>query len=240
MRRKILNFSILAFLLCSFSVSIAATSYVGSSSSGLKGRRKVYLINAEQIINPALGTNIYCTENRSVTSANVNDITGVTNPDVARKVKVTLGGTAASIPANATTNITPYIYENRDSAAVSTSYWIIGTDINGNAIGESLGFSENTTGSVTSTYAYKTITEIHLPAMDGDGVTVDVGVTDALGISGQIDSPEQIVHTFVNGTYESTRATVTTSNVVAGCTIDPNTALDDAKHVDVVYFTDFY
>ena len=145
---SLLSIVILAFFACS---AMAVPSSVGSASSGKSGSRVVYLVELQNIVTPALGTGTYVTGNLAVTSANVNDFTGLTSPDVARVVTVKLGGTSASIAANGTTNVTLAL-ENRNHPAVADSYWILGTDINGNWIVESLGFEENTAATKTTAF----------------------------------------------------------------------------------------
>ena len=84
-------------------------------------------------------------------------------PDVARNVTLTVGGTAADIKA--------------------VQGVVVGTDMAGDALTETLPvFTENTTGVVVGAKAFATVTSVTIPGMDGEGVTVSVGIGDIAGI----------------------------------------------------------
>ena len=80
-----------------------------------------------------------------------------------RNVTCTPGGTSANIKA---VKVTVY-----------------GTDINGDPQVEELpAFTADTATAVTGSKAFKTIEKISVPAMDGAGVTVDLGFGNLYGI----------------------------------------------------------
>lgn len=80
-----------------------------------------------------------------------------------RNVTATPGGTSANIAAVAVT--------------------VYGTDINGDPQVETLpAFTEDSTSAVTGSKAFKTIDHISVPAMDGAGVTVDLGWGNLYGL----------------------------------------------------------
>jgi hypothetical protein len=81
--------------------------------------------------------------------------TGITDPDYARTITATAGGTAGDIGAIQVT--------------------VTGTNLNDEVITEALpAFTVDTTGSVTGAKAFKTVTEVVIPAHDGTGATTEV------------------------------------------------------------------
>lgn len=144
-----------------------------------------------------------------------NATTFLAQPDFARKISVTPGGTTASVPAG--------------------DVVITGTNIRGEAITDTLTFAANDTAAQISVKAFKTVSNILFPVQDGAGATYDVGVTDALGLDRCMSGNEVILVT-LDGTYETTRPTVTAdADEVEKNTVDPNTALDASKDVIVAY-----
>jgi len=87
----------------------------------------------------------------------------VNQPDVARVLTATAGGTSGDI------------------AAVSVV--VAGEDINGAPISETLpAFTVNTPGTVTGVKAFRKVTSVTIPAHDGVAATTAVGTGDALGL----------------------------------------------------------
>lgn len=147
------------------------------------------------------------------------EITTVTSflaqPDFARKITITPGGTTNDVPAGDVT--------------------ITGTNIRGEVISEALTFAANATGAQTSLKAFKTITSIVFPIQDGAAATYDVGVNDALGLD-RCMSEAAVVDAYIDGTRETTAATVTYhATDVSKNTVDPNTALDASKDLVVAF-----
>lgn len=140
--------------------------------------------------------------------------TNITNPYVPRNITATAGGTAGDIKAVQVT--------------------ITGTNYADEVITEDLPvFTENTAGIVTGSKAFKTVTQISVPAMDGTGATVTIGWGDKLGLPCKLTHNTVIPGlTFLGNTRESTEPTVTTDiDEVEKNTIDLNSSLD-GKVVD--------
>jgi hypothetical protein len=141
--------------------------------------------------------------------------TNITNPAVPRNVTATAGGTAADIGAIKVT--------------------ITGTNYADEEISEELPvFTVNTAGTVTGSKAFKTITQISVPAHDGTGATTAIGFGDKLGLPFKLSHNTVIPGmTFLDNTVESTDPTVAVdADAVQGNTIDLNSALDGSV-VDV-------
>jgi hypothetical protein len=88
---------------------------------------------------------------------------GITNPPATRNLTATVGGTAGDIAAG--------------------SVIAIGTNIRDEVIQETLpAFTLDTAGTVVGNLAFKTVTSLSLPDMDGNGATVAVGFGNKLGL----------------------------------------------------------
>ena len=133
--------------------------------------------------------------------------TGITNPSVPRNITATAGGTAGDIKA--------------------IQVIIEGTNYADEVITETLpAFTVDTAGTVTGNKAFKTVTNITIPAHDGTGATTAIGFGEKLGL------PYKLVHNtvlaaYLNNVKEATAPTVTTSaTALESNTIDLDSALD--------------
>lgn len=139
--------------------------------------------------------------------------TAITNPDYARVVTATSGGTAGDIGALQVT--------------------VHGTNMNDEVISEVLPtFTANSATTVTGSKAFKTVTSYEVPAHDGTGATTSIGVGDALGIPYKLDH-NTVLAAYLDNALEGTAPTVATSaTALESNTVDLNSALDGSK-VDV-------
>jgi hypothetical protein len=127
-------------------------------------------------------------------------------PDFARKIRVTPGGTTADVPTGDVT--------------------IVGTNIRDEALTDTVTFAANDTGAQDTTKAFKTVTSVTFPIQDGASATYGIGVSDALGLD-RCMSEAAVIDVYANGVRETTAATVTyDSSDVSKNTVDPNTALN--------------
>lgn len=126
--------------------------------------------------------------------------TSITQPDVARNVTATAGGTSTDIKA--------------------IQVVVTGTNEAGDTITETLpAFTVDTAGTVTGSKAFKTITSITIPAHDGTGATTAIGYGSKLGIGDKL-AVNSVIAAFLNGTKESTAPTV----AVSSSALESNTA----------------
>jgi len=122
------------------------------------------------------------------TGVDVVVTTAITNPDVPRNITATAGGTAGDVKAIAVT--------------------ITGTNVDGEEITEELpAFTVNTTGLVTGSKAFKTVTSIAIPAHDGNGATTAIGTGSKLGI-GELLTRNTVINAYLAGVKEGTAPTV--------------------------------
>lgn len=156
---------------------------------------------------PALGTTTAVKTAVTDNGAQQVITTGITNPDVPRCITATAGGTSDDVKA--------------------IQVVIAGTNINGEAITETLpAFTVNTTGTVTGSKAFKTVTSITIPAHDGTGATTAIGVGAKLGLPAAL-TRDTVLNAYLGGARESTRPTVTVDNdEVEKNVVTLNSALD--------------
>lgn len=146
------------------------------------------------------------------TGVQVDVTTGIIQPDVPRGITATAGGTAADIKAIAVI--------------------ITGTNIEDKVISETLPvFTVDTPGTVTGVKAFKTVTNIRIPAHDGTGATTAIGFSDILGLD-QCRPRKSIVRSYLNDVLEGTAATeVADSDEIEKNTADLNSALNSVQVV---------
>lgn len=151
----------------------------------------------------------------ATSSSTTTTITPTSQPDFARLVSVTPGGTTADVKAG--------------------SYVLTGTNIRGEALTDTLTFADNDTLKQVSVKAFKTVTSLLVPIQDGAGATFSIGVEDAMGLD-RCMSEASVVDAYIDGVRETTAATVTFSSTdVSRNTVDPNTALNAARDLTVLF-----
>jgi len=136
--------------------------------------------------------------------------TGLNQPDTPRNITATAGGTAADIKA--------------------IQVVVDGTNAEGVAIQETLpAFTVDTPGTVAGTKAFKTVTQVTIPAHDDTGATTAIGFGDVLGIG------ERLARNTVNRAYLAEAVEATAPTVVVHATdletntFDLNTALNETQ-----------
>lgn len=144
-------------------------------------------------------------------SATTESTTFLAQPDVARNITVTPGGTTTDVPSGDVT--------------------ITGTDINGEALSEAVTFAANASTVQATTKAFMTVSSVLFPIQDGASATYTVGVGDKLGLPDKLPY-NSVIAVHFGGVREATAATVTSSaTVLASNTIDLNSASDGSAIV---------
>lgn len=140
--------------------------------------------------------------------------TFTTQPDFARNVVITPGGTTADVPAGDIT--------------------VNGTSLRGDTISETFTLTANQTAASTGSKAFKTLTSVVFPIQDGAAATYDIGSGVKLGLDRKL-SEASVVDAYVDTVREATAATVAVSaSVIEGNTVTTNTA-PNASRDFVVY-----
>lgn len=133
--------------------------------------------------------------------------TGITNPPCPRNITATAGGTAGDIKA--------------------IQVVVAGTNFLDEAIEETLpAFTVNTAGIVQGNLAFKTVTQITIPAHDGTGATTAIGFGDKLGLPYALENNTVLLAT-LDGVRETTAPTVVVdADDIEANTVDLNSALN--------------
>lgn len=167
------------------------------------GRSRVL---SHKLGSPALG--VVTAVHAAVTSTGSPSVvtTALTNPAVPRNVTATAGGTSTDIKA--------------------VSVVVVGTNVHGDVITETLPpFTVDTAGTVVGSKAFKTVTQVTIPAHDGTGATTSIGTGAKLGLGRRLVR-DTIVAAFLAGVREATRPTVAVSTAaIESNTVQLNSAL---------------
>lgn len=188
----------------------AKTAVSGVLASRVGGPVKVHWSAAQAAVASTTAVHAAVTDNgspRVVTTA-------ITNPPAPRSITATAGGTAADVKA--------------------IQVIITGTNYLDEVITETLpAFTVNATGTVEGNKAFKTVTQIDIPAHDGTGATTAIGFGDKLGLPYLLDTTNTVLLSALAGVRESTAATVVADdNEIEKNTVDLNSALNGTA-VDV-------
>ena len=147
-----------------------------------------------------------------LTTAVQSVTTSITNPDFPRLLSVTGGD------GNVTGNVV-----------------IVGTDIRGNAITDTIAL--NGASTVDGVSAFKTVTSISLPVYaSADTETVSVGISDKLGLE-MIPKLAVAISAHHDATLEATLPTITVGATVDLCVADFNSACGADHDQSVVFYT---
>ncbi|GAF71344.1 unnamed protein product [marine sediment metagenome] len=142
---------------------------------------------------------------------------------------VTTGFTDPPSPRNITATSDDVTGDGLDIKAVQVV--VTGTNINDEVITETLPiFTVNAETTVEGDKAFKTVTQVVIPAMDSPyDVTVSIGFGDILGIPYERDEIP-CVDTFLNSVLESTAATIVAHITnIENNTIDLHSSLNGSK-----------
>lgn len=189
-------------------------------------RRDMKLASQVMIEKQVLTTPILASTTRvkGATASSASVVTNITTfadqPDVARNITVTTGGTTADCAAG---NIT-----------------VTGTNILGAVISEAIAITANQAGTSSGAKAFASVTSVSIPVQDGAGCTYAVGVGDVLGLKRCMDKAGHVVMAVFNGAYEGTRPTcLADADEVEKNTCDINGTLDGAKDVELYFIQNF-
>lgn len=132
-------------------------------------------------------------------------------------------------------NITATVAATTEGNIKAVKVKVYGTNILGEEIDEELpAFTVDTAGSVVGSKAFATVTKVTVPAMDGTGVTVDIGWGDKLGLPVLLDH-NAVLYAVKNHVRETTAPTVGYSSTdIESNTIDLYNDLD-GKEVEVYF-----
>ena len=169
-------------------------------------------IGSRSLGSPAVGATTAVHAAVTDTAVPVTVTTDITNPDVARNITATAGGTAEDVKAVAVV--------------------VTGTNIMGATIIETLpAFTVNTTGTVIGNKAFATVTSVTIPAHDGTGATTAIGTGAKLGLPVML-TRNTVMASYLANVLEGTPATVTTdADEVEKNTVSLSSTLNDSEVV---------
>lgn len=141
---------------------------------------------------------------------------------------ITLAAAAANITTAITNPVTPRVLTVKgNQAGVAGNVVITGTNINDEAITETIVAAD--AGTIAGLKAFKTVTNINVPALVGAGDTIAIGTGPALGIPYKMAYATDVLKCYFAGAAETLAAqTVSTSDVSLN-TVTTTTALDGVK-----------
>jgi hypothetical protein len=144
----------------------------------------------------------------------------IAQPDVARNIVVTPGGTTADVKAG--------------------DVVVTGRDEKGNSISEAFTFADNASAAVTGNKAFKTVTSILFPAEDSPyGATWKVGTGDKLGLRNCLAGDGYVIKGLVDGSVLTGITVAANSSVASLNTFIPNPASNGSRVFDVMYIQNF-
>lgn len=207
-----------AFFMTLFTMS--AQAYVVPTFRDIKPSSQ-QMIEKQSIASPLLGTATRLKSAQATTSGASTTISSFSaQPDVARNIVVTTGGTTADCKL--------------------ATVVVNGTNFYGTAISENFAISDNQAGATTGAKAFKTVTSVVIPAQDGNGCTYSVGTGTKLGLKSCMASADHFLHAGIGGVKEATAPTVVASaSAVESNTAALSTALDGSASVNLFYMQNF-
>lgn len=148
---------------------------------------------------PAASSNLYIKSgfagNTTTTAVTLSSF--IAQPDMARNLVVTPGGTTADVAACTIT--------------------VSGTDYKSRSISEDFTFTANQATSVVGLKAFKSVSSVLFPANCEDSpytASWSIGIGEKIGLRQCMADAGDWIYSSINGTYESTRATVTANTSV--------------------------
>mgnify|MGYP000451110799 CR=1 FL=1 len=145
---------------------------------------------------------------------------------------ITLTTSSQTITTNITNPDVPRVLSITGNQAGETGNVVIsGTDAAGNAISDTIAL--NGTATVEGVKAFKTVSQIVVPAKTNDGDTVAVGWTKKLGLPHKVYNASCLLVKLFNGSADS--GTLTVNAELCKNIYDLNGIPDGSKVVDLFY-----
>jgi hypothetical protein len=206
--------AILALLLALGPYAFAGYKYSDEPVRPARGSQQV-IPELQVIATPAAAstTQVLSSHAGATSTAAVSVTTLAGQPDVARNLTITSGGTTADV-----------------ASCVITAY---GTDIRSRTITETFTFADNEAATKTGNKAFKTVTSISFPANCEDGTfaaTWSVGMGSKLGLNRCLDKAGYVGFAVFNGVFEGTRPTIAVnSSAVSSNTVALSSSLNGSE-----------
>lgn len=171
---------------------------------------------------PAAGATATILSATSIPTAGTTISTGFTQPDVPRAINVAIAASTVADIKGGTIVVT-------------------GRNVEGKVITENFTVTNDTAATVTGSKAFKSITSVLVPAMDGSSVTVSVGTRNLLGLNHRLPSGTtiKVIQMDSSGTQseQSAPTTAFSTSAVESNTVSPATTPDGTLVLTVHYIT---
>lgn len=217
------------FLIAALIAMVAATAYANGpwnrffQDGKFPGQKllEIYVWSA-----PTVATSTYMTSATAQPSPTPSVIaplvitTFIQQPDVARNVTLTPGGTTAHVGPG--------------TAVIS------GTNIYGDALSENLTVTSGSASALTGQHAFQTVSSVSIPTAIGAAVTWSVGVGSALGVTRCTKDAADYAWSSFGGAYETTRGTFASDPAdVSLNTFNPHGTMNGATAVKLFYVQNY-
>lgn len=202
----------------------AANAYVVPTYRDIKPATQK-MIEFQAIDNPgaASTSNILLNNAGNTSTAAVTVSTFLTQPDVARNLVITPGGTTNDVG--------------------SCSILVTGKDYLNNTITENFAFAANASSATTGNKAFKSITSIYFPANCEDtpfGATWSVGWGEKIGVKRCMNKAGHILFSTLNGAKEATAPTMAAdASTVSLNTADFNGTMNGTNDFELLFIQNF-
>ena len=149
---------------------------------------------------------------------------GITQPDVPRVLSLTVGGAAGGVQ--------------------SGTIIVTGTNIEGKVITENFPVIIGTTGLSSGTKAFKSVTNVYIPAQVGTSATFAIGTLNVLGINHRLFKNNTTVKVYAASTVfgaltlQGAPTVVANERDVCNNTVQPATTPDGTKFYIICYTFD--
>lgn len=149
-----------------------------------------------------------------------------TNPDVPRRLTVTIGGTTANI---------------LDAGIV-----VSGFNIEGKPMSESFQVAQGTGATINGSKAFAVVSSVFVPGMSGTGVTVSVGTQNALGTYHRLFPNNTTVKVYsstaiaTNPTLQGVPTVIANGGNIELNAVTPATAPDGTTFLYICYSFDYW
>lgn len=185
----------------------------------------------QQMVEKQSFSNVIAAGTADILSANAGNTgagavtvsTFVAQPDVARNLVITPGGTT------------------NDVAACSVT--VLGTNYNSQAISESFDFTANQSSATTGSKAFLTVTSVVFPAGCEDspyGATWSIGYGEKLGVKKCMEYAGNILFSTLNGSKEGTAPTMTVdADELEKNTADFNGTMNGSNDFELFFFQNY-
>jgi hypothetical protein len=141
-------------------------------------------------------------------------------PDVARNITVTTGGTTADVAAG---NVV-----------------VTGLNADGQVISETLALTANLAGTVTGAKAFLRVTSVSVPVGDSPfGATIDVGFGTTLGLPRCLDGAGFYIKGLVDGANLTGETLAANATLLESNTVIPNPAPNSSRKFTFLFVQNF-